>query len=136
LKLCKKFKFFTFIREYVQPQWVYDCLNNALLLSVKEYAPGKILPPHLSPFVISGEEDHVPERQKEIEQIKKKGLFNKMFYFFYLNNFKEKGKNVEEKEEDEEEEVEVEEKEVFDYEEENKKLKKKEKFSFKINSFN
>lgn len=57
----------------MQPQWIYDCVNNAVLLSVNEYAPGKILPPHLSPFVEKSEEQHIPERQKEIEKIKNKG---------------------------------------------------------------
>lgn len=66
------YNIFSCLREHVQPQWVYDCVNNALLLSVKEYAPGKILPPHLSPFVVGSEEEHVPERQKELEKIKKK----------------------------------------------------------------
>lgn len=31
-------------KEYIQPQWVYDCLNNGLLLSVKDYAVGKVQP--------------------------------------------------------------------------------------------
>ena len=29
-------------KEYVQPQWVYDSLNNQLLLDVKEYEVGKV----------------------------------------------------------------------------------------------
>jgi pescadillo len=32
-------------REYIQPQWVYDCINNQILLPVAEYAPGKVFFP-------------------------------------------------------------------------------------------
>jgi pescadillo protein len=30
-------------REYIQPQWVYDCLNHSILLPTAHYAPGKVL---------------------------------------------------------------------------------------------
>ncbi|CAK9786873.1 hypothetical protein CC85DRAFT_280738 [Cutaneotrichosporon oleaginosum] len=43
---------------WVQPQWVADCVNRAKVLATDEYAPGKLLPPHLSPWDGEGE----PER--------------------------------------------------------------------------
>lgn len=57
-------------RDYVQPQWIYDCLNHDIILPTAQYAPGKILPPHLSPFVDNRREGYVPTREKEINQLK------------------------------------------------------------------
>lgn len=53
-------------REYVQPQWIVDSLNNLYLLPAASYKPGVPPPPHLSPFVDNTKEGYVPTRQKEI----------------------------------------------------------------------
>ncbi len=48
-------------REYLQPQWIYDCINATRLVKTNNYHPGEELPPHLSPFVVAGEDDYSPE---------------------------------------------------------------------------
>ncbi|KAG0590705.1 hypothetical protein M758_1G115700 [Ceratodon purpureus] len=56
-------------REYVQPQWVFDCVNNKLLLPTDAYVVGKICPPHLSPFVDSEAEGYMPEYAETIKRM-------------------------------------------------------------------
>jgi pescadillo protein len=48
-------------RDYVQPQWVFDCINAKRILPTTGYHAGEILPPHLSPFEVYEEGDYVPE---------------------------------------------------------------------------
>nr|XP_009621295.1 LOW QUALITY PROTEIN: pescadillo homolog [Nicotiana tomentosiformis] len=56
-------------REYVQPQWIYDCINARILLPVDEYIVGRISPPHLSPFVDNEAEGYVPEYAETIKRL-------------------------------------------------------------------
>ncbi|CAI2166230.1 10504_t:CDS:2 [Funneliformis geosporum] len=55
-------------RVYIQPQWVYDCVNARKLLKTEPYQPGKTLPPHLSPFVEHKEGDYIPEFEGNMEE--------------------------------------------------------------------
>jgi len=56
--------------EFVQPQWVFDCVNNQFLLPVHKYRPGEKLPPHLSPFIDTENYNYVPDYAKEIAILK------------------------------------------------------------------
>lgn len=53
-------------RYYIQPQWVYDCVNAKIILPVEDYFMGVTLPPHLSPFVEEKEGDYMPPEKLKI----------------------------------------------------------------------
>lgn len=62
-------------RTYIQPQWVWDCINDGKLLRPDLYAPGATLPPHLSPWVKARKGTYDPsaplagqEREGEAEE--------------------------------------------------------------------
>uniref|UniRef100_A0A5S6QII1 Pescadillo homolog n=1 Tax=Trichuris muris TaxID=70415 RepID=A0A5S6QII1_TRIMR len=61
-------------RSYVQPQWVYDCVNAGLLLPVQSYFLGVELPPHLSPFVEEKEGDYIPPEKIKLLQLQGKDV--------------------------------------------------------------
>ncbi len=53
----------------MQPQWIFDCVNQRTILPVDEYLPDAVLPPHLSPFVEEENEDYIPpERTTDISE--------------------------------------------------------------------
>ena len=63
-------------RTYIQPQWVWDCINEVKLLRPDLYAPGATLPPHLSPWVKPTKGAYDPtvplaeqEREGEAEEV-------------------------------------------------------------------
>lgn len=56
-------------RVYVQPQWVYDSINRGELVKETDYGVGKLLPPHLSPFVTYREGDYVPEQDQHEDAV-------------------------------------------------------------------
>lgn len=57
-------------RVYVQPQWIFDCINEAMLLPVGDYLPGAMLPPHLSPFVEESATGYVPPEKQRLIKMK------------------------------------------------------------------
>ncbi|CAN1263296.1 Pescadillo homolog [Linum perenne] len=60
-------KFFS--REYVQPQWIYDCVNARIILPTDIYMVGRVLPPHLSPFVDNEAEGYTPDYAETIKHL-------------------------------------------------------------------
>ena len=57
-------------RDYLQPQWVMDCSNFNFILPIDKYGVGKVLPPHLSPWVDDKEEGYVPKYKEEVERLR------------------------------------------------------------------
>ena len=56
-------------KEYIQPQYILDSVNNLFLLPTKPYIPGVPAPAHLSPFIDNAEAGYIPDRQREINSL-------------------------------------------------------------------
>lgn len=61
-------------RTYVQPQWVWDCINDEELKDANLYAPGAELPPHLSPFVKPVQGQYDPTMALEEQETEREKL--------------------------------------------------------------
>ncbi|KAH7018359.1 Pescadillo N-terminus-domain-containing protein [Microdochium trichocladiopsis] len=61
-------------RTYIQPQWVWDSVNDVELKRPDLYAPGASLPPHLSPFVKSTQGAYDPTVPLEEQQTEAEAL--------------------------------------------------------------
>lgn len=54
-------------RHYVQPQWIFDSVNERELLPVGKYSMGVILPPHLSPFTENRQDQtYIPPEERAL----------------------------------------------------------------------
>ncbi|KAA0194974.1 hypothetical protein HAZT_HAZT001717 [Hyalella azteca] len=56
-------------RFYVQPQWVYDCLNAVTLKPCQPYLPGCPLPPHICPFLKNFEGWYIPPEEEDLRKL-------------------------------------------------------------------
>lgn len=61
-------------RIYIQPQWVWDCVNDGELKEPHLYGPGTALPPHLSPFVKKVQGAYDPTMPLEDQETQQEAL--------------------------------------------------------------
>jgi len=106
---------------YVQPQWVYDCINAKKLLNTSNYYPGETLPPHLSPFVKLSETDYNPEEEIDEDEVMEDSEEISGTTNTTTTEEEEEEENEEDDDDDESDEEEEEEKEKKEDEEDEKK---------------
>ncbi|KAF7458531.1 pescadillo N-terminus domain-containing protein [Cryptosporidium felis] len=56
--------------EFIQPQWVFDSINENIKLPTRPYYPGEKPPPHLSPFVDDSSQGYIPTQRQVLDDIK------------------------------------------------------------------
>jgi pescadillo protein len=84
-------------RYYIQPQWIFDCINARALLPVEHYFQGAILPPHVSPFITEREGDYVPPEKKKFIDMEK-GVIVPEMEFDLMNTPRTKNRQLAEEE--------------------------------------
>ena len=107
-------------RYYVQPQWIFDSINQKRLLPVKDYFVGKTLPPHLSPFVSTDRRvgDYIPPEEKQLLGLE--------------DQDKKAEENEDDESEDEEEDIEDEEENASDDEQEEEQEEEESKMTVEV----
>ncbi|KAK2837311.1 hypothetical protein Q5P01_014523 [Channa striata] len=93
-------------RYYIQPQWIFDCVNSKILLPVEDYFLGVTLPPHLSPFVEEKDGDYVPPEKLKIMALQRGEKTGHEQEEDEEEEEEEEDDNDDEEEEDEEDEAE------------------------------
>lgn len=95
-------------RYYVQPQWVFDCINARAIRPLENYFPGAILPPHLSPFDTEREGDYLPPEKRKFLDMEK-GIVAPEEEFEFNQQKEDEDENEDEDEEDDDDHLDEEE---------------------------
>ncbi|GKB81264.1 pescadillo, partial [Tanacetum coccineum] len=58
-------------RDYIQPQWVFDCMNARIKLTTKDNMVGKVPPPHRLHFLTMKHKGMYPSMRIQLKGFKK-----------------------------------------------------------------